>query len=97
MSDLTALRQTINNLYKTTPDIHVNVSISRPKVHIENQAARIVAVYPNFFIIEAEGKQYSVKYLDLFTNSIDIPEVGAEPFLNNITKLHEQGGGHRRK
>jgi len=97
MSDLTALKQTINGLYKTKPYIHINVSISRPKVHLENQEARIVAVYPNFFIIEADGKQYSIKYLDLFTNSIDIPEVGAEPFLNNKTKLHEQGGGHRRK
>ena len=95
MTDLATLKQTVNDLYKTNPNIHISVSIGRQKIHLQNQEATIIAVYPNFFIIESEGKQHTFKYLDLFTNSIDIPEIGEGPFLSNKAKLSEHSGGRR--
>ena len=96
MTDLDKLKHAINDLYLTDPDIHMNVSITqRPKVQLENQAARIVGVYPNIFIIEADGKQYTLKYLDLFTGNIRILELGEDPFLSNKAKLSKNNGSHR--
>lgn len=97
MSDLDKLKQTISDLFHTDPHIHVNVSISRPKIHLVNQEATITNVYPNIFVIESGGNQYTIKYLDLFTDAVEISEVGEEPFLNNKTKIDKKGGGHRHK
>lgn len=95
MSDLSILKQTIKDLFHTNPNIHVNVSISRPKISLENQEAKIISVYPNIFIIESGGNQYTIKYLDLFTKNVEILELSEEPFLNNKAKINKQGGGRR--
>lgn len=97
MSDLDKLKQIIDDLFHNNPNIHINVSINRPKIHLENQEARIINVYPNIFVIESGENQYTIKYLDLFTNAVEIHEVGEEPFLNNKTKIYKQGGIHRHK
>lgn len=75
MMGIDEIKRRIEELFLTNPDIHVNVSMARPKVHVENQAARIRGVYRNLFEIEAEGKRYSVNYVDVLTNNIQIIEL----------------------
>ena len=75
MMGIDEIKRRIEELFLTNPDIHVNVSIARPKVHVENQAARIRGVYRNLFEIEAKGKRYSVKYVDILTNNLRIVEL----------------------
>ena len=75
MMGIDEIKRRIEELFLTNPDIHVNVSIARPKVHVENQAARIKGVYRNLFEIEAKGKRYSVKYVDILTNNLRIVEL----------------------
>ena len=81
MMGIDEIKRRIEELFLTNPDIHVNVSIARPKVHVENQAARIKGVYRNLFEIEAKGKRYSVKYVDILTNNLRIVEL--DQFENN--------------
>ncbi len=75
MKDVNEIKCRIQELFLANPEIHVNVSISRPKIHIENQVARIKGVYRNLFEVEARGKQYSVNYVDVLTNNIQIVEL----------------------
>ncbi len=78
MSPLDAIRSEIKKLFDIHPDIRVNVSMTRPKVHLQNEPAVIRAVYPNFFRIEenSEGnpKLHTVQYTELLTKQIVIVE-----------------------
>ncbi len=71
--------QKLTELYRTQPDIHVDIFLSRPRTEIKNANARLVGVYRHIFRIEIEkdGKteQYSIQYGELSTGSIKIAEL----------------------
>ncbi len=75
MTIIDEIRMKVQKQFRTNPRIHINVSMNRPKIKIENQPARIIGVYPNIFQIEAEGKSYTVQYIDLLTNNVRITEL----------------------
>lgn len=78
MSSLEIIRNEIKRLFDLHPDIRVNVSMTRPKVHLKNEPAVIRAVYPNFFRIEENSsgnpKLHTIQYTELLTNQIEIIE-----------------------
>ena len=77
-SSLEAIRSKVKRLYDTNPEIRVNVSISRPRVHLENEPATIKSVYPHFFQIEEHSggslRIHTIQYIDLVTRQIEIVE-----------------------
>ena len=57
------------------PLIHISVTMNRPRVRIEDQVARITAIYPNVFKIETRGKEYTAQYVDVLTGNLKIAEL----------------------
>ncbi len=80
MSPLELIREKVKRLRDSDPHIHVNVSITRPKVKIDNEPAEILGVYPNVFRLRdmssKDGKSYTIKYSDILTGQIEIVELG---------------------
>ena len=69
------IKQKIQFLYQTHPLIHISVTMNRPRVRIEDQEARITAIYPNVFKIETRGKEYTAQYVDVLTGNLKIAEL----------------------
>ena len=46
------IKNGIDRLYKSNPDIHISVCRTHPKIMVEVQPARIVGVYKNIFQVE---------------------------------------------
>ena len=80
MSSLDVIRQKINELYQTHTEIHISVSMARPKVSIQNDIAIIKGVYPHIFQVEEcssdTPKCHTIQYTDILTNNIRINELG---------------------
>ena len=79
MNPLEAIRSKVMTLRERDPHVHVNVSITRPKVSIRNDPAGILDIYPNVFRLrECHGgteKIHTVKYSDILTGQIEIIEL----------------------
>ncbi len=82
MNSIETIKNRIAILYKTNPNIHVNVSLASPrtkKVKLYNQPAVIKGVYPNVFQIEERisgiSRYHTHQYVDVLTKSIEILEL----------------------
>ncbi|HIZ56697.1 MAG TPA: hypothetical protein H9671_10995 [Firmicutes bacterium] len=79
MSSLDLIKTKIKTLYETNPQIHVNISISHPKLNLQNDPATITGVYRNVFRIEeyssGSPKYHTLQYTDIFTKQIEIVEL----------------------
>ncbi len=75
MTALDAIRFRVQKRFNTNPNIHISVSLNRPKVNVSYQEARISGVYPHIFQIEAQGKRYTLQYADILTKNIFIAEL----------------------
>lgn len=80
MNILDTIRDRIHILYKTNPNIHVNVTLKRPhKTKLNNMPVVIKGVYPHVFQVEddSEGapKLYMHQYTDIVTKDVEILEL----------------------
>lgn len=79
MNSLDIIRTNIQKLYEIDPHIHINVSLSKPKVLLENQPVVITGVYPHIFQIEERSsgfrKTYSLQYTEVLLKHIEIIEL----------------------
>ncbi len=79
MDSLDSIKRKISYLYKNHPEIHVNISLGRPKISLQNDPAKIVGIYPNVFIIEESSsgsvKSHTLQYIDVLTKQIEIVEL----------------------
>lgn len=75
MMTIEEIRLAVQRLFERDPVIHVDVSVNRPKIRIEDQEARITGIYRNIFQIEAEGKNYTLQYADVLMGSVKISEL----------------------
>lgn len=78
MMTIEEIRLAVQRLFERDPVIHVDVSVNRPKIRIEDQEARITGVYRNIFQIEAEGKSYTLQYADVLMGSVKISELAED-------------------
>lgn len=82
MNTVDWIKRESKTLYETNPRIHVNISISHPKVHLQNDPAVIKDIYPNVFRIEeyssGSPKCPTLQYTDVFTKQIEIVELKAD-------------------
>lgn len=62
------------------------LTMTKPKVSIINQEARIKGVYSHIFQIESNGEYYSLRYSELLTPAIRINELENE---NNLRILQQ--------
>lgn len=73
------IRDKIAKLYETNPNIHVNVSLTHPKLCLINVPAVIRGVYPHIFRIEEQSdgasKCHTLQYNDVLTRRIEIIEL----------------------
>lgn len=73
------IKSRIKELYRSSPEIHINVSRINPKVQLDNFPVKITGVYPHIFVIEEYSKgtarRHSVQYNELLTNNFEIIEL----------------------
>ena len=91
MNILDTIKDRIHILYKTNPNIHVNVTLKRPhKTKLNNLAVVIKGVYPHMFQVEdsSEGvaKLHMHSYTDIVTKEVEILELSDLTFQNNAHK-----------
>ncbi len=79
MHSLELIREQIKKLYNKNPVIHLNVSLKKPRIQLENTTATIKGVYPHIFQIEetinGKPKQHTLQYSDIITGNIVILEL----------------------
>ena len=80
MTSLDIIKSKIQRLYKSNPNVHINVAITSPKINLKNEPVVIKGVYPHIFQIE-EGssrspKCHTLQYTDVLLHHIDIVELG---------------------
>ncbi len=73
------IRTKITELFQSNPNIHMNVSLSRPRLQLENAPAKILGVYPHIFQIEESStgkvRRHILQYSDILTHQIVIAEL----------------------
>lgn len=85
MNIIDIVKNKIMFLYKTNPNIHVNVNSRYPRrISLQNYPVLIKSVYPNMFIVEdrsdGKAKTYTHQYADVITKEVEIVELsGAIP------------------
>ena len=80
INTLDFVKNRIKLLYEKHPDIHVNVTLRRPRKMIMNDLpVRITGVYPNIFQVEyvdkGISKHYMHQYTDVVTRDVEILEL----------------------
>lgn len=82
MTTTDRIKERIAELYKTNPNIHINVSMTRPKIHLENESVVIKGVYSHIFQIEeyssGSPKSYTLQYSDVLIKQIEIAELNLD-------------------
>ncbi len=79
MSPLETIREEIKRLYLTDPHVHLDVTLTSPKLRMVNTPATITGMYRHIFQIEectsGTPKRHSLQYTDVLTRNIVILEL----------------------
>lgn len=73
------IKNKVKNLYETNPNIHVNLSMSHPRIYVKNDHVKITGVYKNVFRIEEYStgtpKSHTFQYTDILTKQVEVAEI----------------------
>ncbi len=73
------IRERIRKLFSESPMVHMDVSLTKPKLVLNSAEARITGVFPHFFQIEEDSQGYtrhhSLKYTEVMIGHIVIKEL----------------------
>lgn len=79
MTALDIIKNKIKILYETNPNIHINISMTHPKICLRNDPVKITGIYKNVFRIEENSsgspKCHTLQYTDILTKQIEIVEL----------------------
>ena len=79
MNEIQQIRQRILERYRHDPKIRINVSIAKPKRHLNNVPVEITGVYSNIFQIEevtdGQARRHTLQYADVLTHNIEILDI----------------------
>ncbi len=82
MTSLDIIKEKVKQRFETDPNVHVNVSLVRPRLRLVNDAAVIKGVYPHVFRLEeySTGKPqcHTLQYTDILIKRIEILELNEE-------------------
>lgn len=73
------IKNGIENLYKTNPNIHISVKLPHSKSPIENSPAKITGVYRHLFQVEEEDNVHIVRHTFQY-NEVLVGHVKIEEF-----------------
>ena len=73
-----SIKNKIEKLCETNPNIHLNVSYTHPKISLTNEPVTINAIYPYTFEVLENSHGYSnlktIQYTDVLTKNIVVLE-----------------------
>ena len=76
MNEIQQIRQRILERYRHDPKIRINVSIAKPRLHLNDVPVEITGVYANVFQIEevtgGQTRRHTLQYTDVLTHNIEI-------------------------
>lgn len=79
MNSVDVIKEKIEVLYKTNPNIHIDITMTSPKVRLKDEPVVIKGVYKNFFQIEEKSsglaRLRTHPYCDIITKRIEIREL----------------------
>ncbi|MDD6275941.1 MAG: hypothetical protein PUB20_03860 [Clostridia bacterium] len=79
MNSLDVIKNNVKYLYENNPKIHVNVSLTHPKICLKNEPVTIKGVYSHIFQIEentnGSPKNHTLQYSEILTGHIEILEL----------------------
>lgn len=79
MNTLNAIKTRVQALYKTNPNIHMNVTIPGGRIHLKKHPVTITSVYPNIFSVEDRttdpASTHIVQYVELMMGYVEILEL----------------------
>jgi len=82
MRSLANIKSQVQTLFRTKPNIHINVTIPGSKIHLKKHPVTITAVYPNIFRIKDRTgndiRQYTVQYVELMIGHVEIVELNRQ-------------------
>lgn len=94
MNSLDLIREKIQKMYETNPQILINVKLSRPKVNLKNEAVTIKGVYPHFFIIEEQSdglaKEHTLQYSDILIGCVEIQNLDKSQCTFPVEKIRKR-------
>lgn len=74
--ELQQIRQRISERYRSNPNIHINVSLRQPKLHLNNVPVKITAVYQHIFQVEETSsgrtERHALPYTDVLTHDVEL-------------------------
>lgn len=73
-----SIKNKIEELYRTNPKIHLNVSYTHPRISLTNEPVTIQAIYPYTFEVLENSHGYAnlktIQYTDILTKNIVVVE-----------------------
>ena len=82
MSTLDRIKDKVKARFEIDPNVHVNVCLTHPKLHLENDEAVIKGVYPHVFRLEeystGNPQCHTLQYTDILINRIQIIELNED-------------------
>ncbi len=79
MTAMERIKARVNELFLKGDEIHVSITLSHPRIHLDDATCVIKGVYPHIFMIEQVGVErpsnYSLQYTDLLTDCVKIKEL----------------------
>lgn len=79
MTAIEKIQIRIKELYESKTKIHITITLSHPRIYLNNAPAVITGVYPHVFrveILNCENKNsHTLQYSDLLTSSVKIEEM----------------------
>lgn len=83
MASVDTIKRDIERLYRTNPNIHINVSMKNPRVFLLDEPVTITGVYAHIFLIEEHTmgvpKTHTLQYADILTHQVEILELDNVP------------------
>lgn len=79
MNSLDIIKSKIQRLYKSNPNVHINIAITNPKINLKNEPVVIKGVYPHILQIEERSsgspKCHTLQYTEVLLHHIEIVEL----------------------
>ena len=74
--ELEQIRQRISERYLSDPNIHINVFLRQPRLHLNDVPVKITGVYRHIFQVEetssGQPKRHALQYADVLTHNIEL-------------------------
>ncbi len=79
MYSLDYIKEKIESLYKTSPNVHISVNLSKPRLCLDCAPAVIVGVYAHIFRVEENSartpRQHSLRYAEVAAGIVKLEEL----------------------